>query len=134
MMKDVFLIFGRMQYDFKGKYLLSGMIRRDASTKFGTGNKVGYFPSFTAGWVISDEGFFGEDKKINFMKLRASYGTLGNDQIPNNGYASLLSGEATYVFDGSLVNGTATGQIANPDLKWEEARKFDVGLDLKTIQ
>ncbi|WP_339919713.1 TonB-dependent receptor [uncultured Flavobacterium sp.] len=123
--------FGRMQYDFKGKYLLSGMIRRDASTKFGTGNKVGYFPSFTAGWVISDEGFFGEDKKINFMKLRASYGTLGNDQIPNNGYVSLLSGEATYVFDGSLVNGTATGQIANPDLKWEEARKFDVGLDLK---
>jgi hypothetical protein len=47
-----------MQYDFKGKYLLSGMIRRDASTKFGTGNKVGYFPFFTAGWVISDEGFW----------------------------------------------------------------------------
>lgn len=123
--------FGRMQYDFKGKYLVSAMLRRDASTKFGPGNKVGYFPSFTAGWVISDEGFFGEDKKINFMKLRASYGTLGNDQIPNNGYVSLLSGEATYVFDGSLVNGTAAGQIANPNLKWEEARKFDVGLDLK---
>ena len=123
--------FGRMQYDFKGKYLLSAMIRRDASTKFGPGNKVGYFPSFTAGWVISDEGFFGEDKKINFMKLRASYGTLGNDQIPNNGYVSLLSGEATYVFDGALVNGTAIGQIANPNLKWEEAQKFDVGLDLK---
>ncbi|WP_026708218.1 SusC/RagA family TonB-linked outer membrane protein [Flavobacterium frigidarium] len=123
--------FGRMQYDYKGKYLLSAMIRRDASTKFGPGNKVGYFPSFTAGWVISDEGFFGEDKKVNFMKLRASYGTLGNDQIPNNGYVSLLSGEATYVFNGSLVNGTATGQIANPDLKWEEARKFDVGVDMK---
>jgi len=123
--------FGRMQYDYKGKYLLSAMIRRDASTKFGPGNKVGYFPSFTAGWVISDEGFFGEDKKVNFMKLRASYGTLGNDQIPNNGYVSLLSGEATYVFNGSLVNGTATGQIANPDLKWEEARKFDVGMDMK---
>ena len=123
--------FGRMQYDYKGKYLLSAMLRRDASTKFGPGNKVGYFPSFTAGWVISDEGFFGEDKKVNFMKLRASYGTLGNDQIPNNGYVSLLSGEATYVFNGSLVNGTATGQIANPDLKWEEARKFDVGMDMK---
>lgn len=125
--------FGRMQYDFKGKYLLSAMLRRDASTKFGPGNKVGYFPSFTAGWIISDEDFFGQDKKINFMKLRASYGTLGNDQIPNNGYVSLLSGEGTYVFDGSLVNGTATGQIANPDLKWEEARKFDVGLDLKLL-
>jgi TonB-linked SusC/RagA family outer membrane protein len=123
--------FGRMQYDYKGKYLLSAMLRRDASTKFGPGNKVGYFPSFTAGWVVSDEGFFGEDRKINFLKLRASYGTLGNDQIPNNGYVSLLTGEATYVFDGVLANGRATGQIANPDLKWEEARKFDVGADLK---
>ncbi|MFV8323353.1 SusC/RagA family TonB-linked outer membrane protein [Flavobacterium sp. LS2R12] len=126
--------FARAQYDYKGKYLFSAMIRRDASTKFGPGNKVGYFPSFTAGWVISDEGFFGEDKLINFMKLRGSYGTLGNDQIPNNGYVSQLSGEATYVFDDVLVNGLATGQIPNPNLKWEEARKFDVGLDLKLIQ
>nr|WP_315207790.1 TonB-dependent receptor [uncultured Flavobacterium sp.] len=126
--------FARAQYDYKGKYLFSAMIRRDASTKFGPGNKVGYFPSFTAGWVISDEGFFGEEKLINFMKLRGSYGTLGNDQIPNNGYVSQLSGEATYVFDDVLVNGLATGQIPNPNLKWEEARKFDVGLDLKLIQ
>ncbi|MEY2868453.1 MAG: hypothetical protein RIR01_882 [Bacteroidota bacterium] len=125
--------FGRMQYDYKGKYLLSAMLRRDASTKFGPGNKVGYFPSFTGGWVISDEGFFGEDKKINFLKLRASYGTLGNDQIPNNGYVSLLTGEATYVFDGVLANGRAIGQIANPNLKWEEARKFDVGMDMKLL-
>lgn len=123
--------FGRAQYDYKGKYLLSAMIRRDASTKFGPGNKIGYFPSFTAGWVISDEEFYGESKFINFMKLRGSYGTLGNDQIPNNGYISQLTGEATYVFDGVFVNGSASGQIPNPDLKWEEARKFDVGLDLK---
>ena len=123
--------FARVQYDFKGKYLFSAMIRRDASTKFGPGNKVGYFPSFTAGWVISDEGIFGEDKIINFMKLRGSYGTLGNDQIPNNGYVSQLNGEGTYVFDNALVNGLATGQIPNSNLKWEEARKFDVGLDLK---
>jgi TonB-linked SusC/RagA family outer membrane protein len=123
--------FGRMQYDYKGKYLLSAMLRRDASTKFGPGNKVGYFPSFTAGWIISDEGFYGESKLVNFMKLRGSYGTLGNDQIPNNGYVSQLSGEATYVFDGALVNGTASGQIPNPNLKWEQAQKFDVGLDLK---
>lgn len=126
--------FARAQYDFKGKYLFSAMIRRDASTKFGPGNKVGYFPSFTAGWVISDEGFFGEDKVINFMKLRGSYGTLGNDQIPNNGYVSQLNGEATYVFDDALVNGLATGQIPNTNLKWEEARKFDVGLDVKLAQ
>ncbi|MEZ7499721.1 TonB-dependent receptor [Flavobacterium sp. Arc3] len=123
--------FGRMQYDYKGKYLLSAMLRRDASTKFGPGNKVGYFPSFTAGWIISDEGFYGDSKLVNFMKLRGSYGTLGNDQIPNNGYVSQLSGQGTYVFDGTLVNGTASGQIPNPDLKWEQAQKFDLGLDLK---
>ncbi|QSW89830.1 MULTISPECIES: TonB-dependent receptor [Flavobacterium] len=125
--------FGRLQYDYKGRYLLSAMLRRDSSTKFGPGNKVGYFPSFTAGWVVSDENFFGQPKFINFLKFRASYGTLGNDQIPNYGYLGLLSGEATYVFDGSLVNGTATGQVPNPDLKWEEAQKFDVGLDLKLL-
>lgn len=125
--------FARGQYDYKGKYLFSAMIRRDASSKFGPGNRVGYFPSVTAGWVISDEGFFGKEKLINFMKLRGSYGTLGNDQIPNNGYISQLNGEATYVFDGTLINGLATGQIPNPNLKWEEARKFDVGLDLRLL-
>lgn len=125
--------FGRLQYDYKGKYLLSAMIRRDASTKFGPGNKVGYFPSFTAGWVVSDESFFGQPKFINFLKFRASYGTLGNDQIPNYGYLGLLTGEATYVFNGSLVNGTAQGQVPNPDIKWEEAQKFDVGLDMKFL-
>ncbi|ABQ05458.1 SusC/RagA family TonB-linked outer membrane protein [Flavobacterium johnsoniae] len=125
--------FGRLQYDYKGKYLLSAMLRRDSSTKFGPGNKVGYFPSFTAGWVVSDESFFGQPKFVNFLKFRASYGTLGNDQIPNYGYLGLLNGEATYIFNGALVNGTANGQVPNPNLKWEEAQKFDVGLDLKIL-
>jgi TonB-linked SusC/RagA family outer membrane protein len=123
--------FGRLQYDFKGRYLLSAMLRRDSSTKFGPQNKVGYFPSFTAGWIVSDEAFFGESKFISFLKLRGSYGIVGNDRIPNNGYISQLSGEATYVFDGALVNGVATGQIPNPFMKWEQAQKFDVGLDMK---
>ena len=122
--------FTRVQYDYKGKYLLSGMYRRDASTKFGPNNKVGYFPSVTAGWLISDEGFFGESKVINFLKLRGSYGIVGNDRIPNNGYISQLSGEATYVFDGGIVNGVATGQIPNEKLKWEQAKKLDIGLDV----
>lgn len=122
--------FTRLQYDFKGKYLLSGMLRRDSSTKFGPGNKVGYFPSLTAGWLISDEAFFGGKNIVNFMKLRGSYGIVGNDNIPENGYISQLTGEATYLFDGGLVNGRATGQIPNPNLKWEQAKKFDVGLDM----
>lgn len=125
--------FTRVQYDYKGKYLLSGMYRRDASTKFGPGNKVGYFPSVTAGWLISDEGFFGESKVINFLKLRGSYGIVGNDRIPNNRYISQLSGEATYVFDNNLANGVAVGPIANPNIKWEQAEKIDVGLDLNLL-
>jgi len=122
--------FTRVQYDYKGRYLLSGMYRRDSSTKFGPGNKVGYFPSVTAGWLISDESFFGESKIINFMKLRGSYGLVGNDQIGNNGYISQLTGEAEYVFDGLITNGRAIGQIPNPNIKWEQGRKLDIGLDL----
>lgn len=123
--------FGRMQYDYMGKYLVSAMLRYDQSTKFGPSNNAAYFPSFTAGWLISEESFFGESENFNFLKLRASYGSLGNDQIPNNGYLGLLGGEGTYVFNNSIVNGTAIGQLPNPDLKWEEAQKFDVGLDAR---
>lgn len=125
--------FGRLQYDYKGRYLVSGMIRRDSSTKFGPNNRVAYFPSVTGGWVISNEPFYGESTTLNFAKLRASYGILGNDEIGNNKYVGLLDGEATYVFDGVLVNGFAIGALSNPDLKWEEARKFDVGADLNFL-
>lgn len=125
--------FSRLQYDFKGKYLFSAMLRRDSSTKFGPDNRVAYFPSATAGWIISDEEFFGDSNVFDFMKLRVSYGLLGNDQIPNNGYVGQLSGEATYIFDDVLTNGTAIGQLPNPELQWEEAKKFDIGLDFRLL-
>jgi TonB-linked SusC/RagA family outer membrane protein len=123
--------FFRLQYDYSGKYLFSGMLRRDSSTKFGPENAVAYFPSATAGWVASKEEFFGDLKFINFMKLRASYGILGNDKIPSNGYVGYLNGEGVYVFDDTITPGVAIGALANPALKWENARKFDAGLDLK---
>ncbi|MDV6168564.1 TonB-dependent receptor [Flavobacterium sp. DG1-102-2] len=124
--------FGRIQYDYKGRYLVSGMLRRDSSTRFGPANRVAYFPSVTGGWVISDEAFYGQPKGVSFAKLRASYGVLGSDLLDRSRpYLGLLDGEATYLFDNQLVQGAAIGGLANPDLKWEEARKFDVGLDLK---
>lgn len=126
--------FSRLQYDFKGKYLFSAMIRRDLSTKFGPNNRVGYFPSVTAGWVISDEPFFGNPDTFNFMKLRASYGILGNDQIPANGFIGTLSGQGEYVLNGNVVNGIAIGQFPNPNLQWEESKKFDVGLDFNMFK
>ncbi|MFD2603705.1 SusC/RagA family TonB-linked outer membrane protein [Flavobacterium suzhouense] len=126
--------FARLQYDYKGRYLLSGMIRRDLSTRFGPGNQVAYFPSVTGGWIISDEPFYKQSKAVSFAKLRASYGSLGNDVgFGDNKYIGLLDGEASYIFDGQLVQGTAIGGLANPNIKWEEARKFDVGADLRFI-
>ncbi|MNJ98076.1 Vitamin B12 transporter BtuB [compost metagenome] len=123
--------FARVQYDYKGRYLLSGMIRRDSSTKFGPNNRVAYFPSVTGGWIISDEPFYGQSKTLSFAKLRASYGILGSDKINNNQYLGLLNGEGAYVFDGAITTGRAIGALSNPDIKWEEAKKFDVGVDLR---
>ena len=125
--------FTRVQYDYKGRYLLSGMYRYDSSTKFGKELSGARFPSVTAGWVISDESFFGESKIINFMKLRGSYGLVGNDQIGNNKYLSILDGEAEYVFDGLITPGRTLGQISNPFVAWEQSKKIDVGLDLNLL-
>lgn len=125
--------FGRLQYDFKGKYLVSGMLRRDASTRFSPGNRVGYFPSATAGWIVSEEGWF-ESDFVSFLKLRGSYGILGNDEVGQPQFwRSALTGEATYVLDNQLVNGVALGRIANPNAGWEEAEKINIGLDLRLL-
>ncbi|MFD1095004.1 SusC/RagA family TonB-linked outer membrane protein [Salegentibacter chungangensis] len=124
--------FGRLQYDYKGKYLVSAMLRRDASTRFGPGNRVGYFPSATAGWILSEEDFLAGSEVISFLKLRGSYGVLGNDEAGGaEFYRSLLDGEATYVLDGMLVNGTALGRLSNPASGWEEAEKTNIGIDLR---
>ncbi|SDS30485.1 TonB-dependent receptor [Gramella sp. MAR_2010_147] len=123
--------FSRLQYDYKGKYLFSGLIRRDGSTAFGPENKFGWFPSASVGWVISDENFLKNSDALNFLKLRASYGIIGNDRIPAFRYTSLLNGEGTYVFDNELVFGKAGGALGNPEIKWEKQKTLDVGLDLR---
>lgn len=121
--------FSRLQYDYEGKYLFSALIRRDAASPFAEDLRVDQFWSVTSGWKISDEKFMKDNEAISFMKLRASYGTLGN-YVGNNLYRSLLGGEATYVFDGALVNGRAQGALANPLAQWETAIKLDIGLDI----
>lgn len=122
--------FGRLQYDFKGKYLLSGMIRRDMSTMFGPNERVAWFPSATAGWVASEESFLKDKTWINFLKIRASYGELGNDAVGGpSRYTSLLVGEGTYIFDNVINIGRATGPIPNANVAWERVKKLDIGLD-----
>ena len=123
--------FARLQYDYQSKYLVSAMLRRDASTKFGPDNTVAYFPSATLGWNISKEDFLQDAQNIDLIKLRLSYGILGSDKIADYQYISQLSGEATYVFDNALVNGTAVGVSPNPAIKWEQSEQFDVGADFK---
>ncbi|WP_299124873.1 TonB-dependent receptor [uncultured Winogradskyella sp.] len=123
--------FARAQYDYKGKYLFSAVVRRDGSSNFGPENKFGIFPSGSIGWVASDEAFLEDSDFMNFLKLRASYGILGNDRIGAFGFVSVLDGEATYVFDDTLVFGNAAGRIGNPEIRWEKQKTFDVGLDMR---
>ena len=124
-------IFGRLQYDFKGKYLFSGMLRRDASTRFGPNNRVGYFPSFSAGWVLSEESFFNVNG-IDKLKFRGSWGITGNDKIGSYRWVGLLQGanaEAAYPFADVLSYGNALGSLANPDLQWETNYQTNIGFD-----
>ncbi|WP_179008948.1 SusC/RagA family TonB-linked outer membrane protein [Winogradskyella forsetii] len=123
--------FARVQYDYKGKYLLSAVIRRDGSTNFGPNNKFGFFPSGSIGWIASDEAFLEDSKFLDFLKLRVSYGILGNDRIGAFGYVSVLDGEATYVFGNTLVFGSAAGRISNPEIQWEQQETFNIGLDMR---
>lgn len=125
--------FARLQYDYKGKYLLSAVVRRDGSTKFGPENRFGYFPSGSIGWVASDEDFLKDNSFIDLLKIRASYGILGNDRIPDYRYVSLLNGEGTYIFDNQEVIGTASGGIANPEIRWEKQKTLDIGLDMRIL-
>lgn len=123
--------FARVQYDYDGKYLISGVIRRDGSTKFGPNNRFGYFPSGSVGWIVSEEEFLQQSDFLNFLKLRGSYGILGNDRIPSNGFRGVLNGEGAYVWNGNLVFGQAVGVLSNPEIQWEEQKTYDIGVDLR---
>lgn len=120
---------GRVQYNFKNKYFLTGAIRRDGMSRFGEDNKWGYFPSVSGGWLISDEAFMAGVPAVNNLKLRVSYGVTGNNQIPNYGAISLL-GAANYVTGTNLSNGLKVSGLANAGLKWEKTNQFNAGVDL----
>lgn len=125
--------FMRAEYAYKEKYLVSGILRRDGSSKFGPNSRWGIFPTISGGWLLSEEDFF-KSKSIDYLKLRVSYGVSGNDQIPNFAYRALLNGEGVYVFDDLITQGVAIGRPANPDLKWETTRQLNIGLDLTWLK
>ena len=127
-------LFSRLNYDYKEKYLLTGIVRRDGSSRFGSNNKYGIFPSFSLGWVLSKEGFWKANDLVNTLKLRGGYGITGNDAIGDNGFLALIGGGRDYTFgsSGSVVSpGNSPDAPANPDLKWEETSQLNIGFDAK---
>lgn len=124
-------LFSRLNYDYKEKYLVTGIIRRDGSTRFGRNNKYGVFPSFNLGWVITKEDFWKENNIVNTLKIRGGYGIVGNDNIPDFRYYSLVTGGFNYSFGntGAITTGYTNLTLDNPDLKWEETSQADIGFD-----
>ena len=123
---------GRANYNLFNKFLFTGSIRVDGSSRFGENNKYGLFPSFAFGWKLSEEAIFQEF--FNVLKLRASWGQIGNQEIGN--YASLTTfgpGSST-VFNNQEVTSLSPTRIANPDLKWETTEQFNVGLDVSIFK
>ena len=123
--------FGRVNYNYRGRYLFEGNIRRDGSSKFGPENRYGTFPSASAGWRVSDEPFFtGLSSVINDFKLRASWGKSGNDRIGNYIFDQTYNAGLDYILgDDEVVSAVALTRLANPKITWETTKQFDIGLD-----
>jgi TonB-linked SusC/RagA family outer membrane protein len=123
--------FGRVNYVFKGKYLLEGNLRADQSSKFAAGKRTGYFPSVSAGWRVSEEDFMKNIPVIKTLKIRGSWGKLGNDRIGDYGFYQLINlTNQNYNFGGSIASGAATTNGSNPNLTWETTTELDLGMDL----
>ncbi|MFT3982013.1 MAG: TonB-dependent receptor [Ferruginibacter sp.] len=130
-------VFGRVNYDYKDKYLASFSARRDGSYAFGVDNKFANFFSGSLGWVVSKEDFF-QSKQVNFLKIRGSYGTVGNDNVSPQS-ASIITGGPSYgstansngyTFGGVFMPGSTLGSLVNTALAWEEQKQLNAGFDL----
>ncbi|MDW3652543.1 MAG: TonB-dependent receptor [Bacteroidia bacterium] len=119
--------FGRVNYVLDDRYLFEANLRYDGSSRF-LNEKWGLFPSFSAGWIISKETFF-NSSAIDFLKIRASWGQLGNQNIGNFSYARTLSLSENYNFGGSIVQGVAQTSLGNPDLVWETTTSSNIGIN-----
>ncbi|MBN2743502.1 MAG: TonB-dependent receptor [Marinilabiliaceae bacterium] len=130
--------FGRVQYGFNETYLFNATLRADGSSKFSANNRWGYFPSVSAGWVMSNESFMeNASSTISFLKLRASWGQNGNQNISAFQYmAPIKFTQSTYSFgdtEGVVTNGSYPNRLANEDLKWETSEQINVGFDAKLL-
>lgn len=122
--------FTSVNYRYKGKYLFDFSMRRDGSSRFGSTNKYGNFPSASAGWRVSDEKFMRDISWISDLKLRASWGITGNDNIGNYIFQPTYNGNLDYTLGGgSVVGAVALTSLANPNISWESVKQLDFGID-----
>lgn len=119
---------GRVNYDFKNKYLATATLRADGSSRFGANNRFAYFPSVALGWNIHSESFMQNSATIDQLKLRASYGSIGNQAI-NPYQTQALLGRTSYAYDNTAAFGYRPNTIGNPDLRWETSTTLNIGLD-----
>ncbi|WP_154857096.1 SusC/RagA family TonB-linked outer membrane protein [Cyclobacterium xiamenense] len=124
---------GRLNYDYKGKILVTGTIRADGSSRFGENNRYGYFPSVAVGWNIGDEEFLSGSEFLDQLKIRTSYGSIGNQGIDPYQTQPLLARTA-YEFGGDAAFGYRPNTIGNPDLRWETSTTANAGLDFAFSQ
>jgi TonB-linked SusC/RagA family outer membrane protein len=129
-------LFGRVNYNYQEKYLFTGIYRRDGSSRFGTNNKFGVFPSFSLGWVANKEKFWKQNEIINTLKVRGGYGIVGNDAIRDFGYLSTVAGGLNYTMGnaGVITTGYAPTTLDNPDLRWEETTQANFGFDAQILR
>lgn len=129
-------LFSRLNYNFDEKYIFTGIIRRDGSSRFGANNKFGVFPSFSMGWVLTKEDFWKESQVINVFKLRGGYGVTGSDAIGDFRYLSTIGDGRNYSIGtaGSVTIGNSPNAPSNPDLKWEETTQTNIGFEARLLQ
>ncbi|RYY53210.1 MAG: TonB-dependent receptor [Chitinophagaceae bacterium] len=128
-------LFGRVNYSFADRYLFTGIIRRDGSSRFGTNNKFGVFPSFSAGWNVNREAFWPTNNVVKNLKVRGGYGVVGSDNLADFRYLATVGGGYNYVFGnaGAVTTGYAPRTLDNPDLRWEETSSTDIGFDAQIL-
>ena len=121
--------FGRVSYDYDGRYLLTASLRHEGSSKFGADNKWGNFPAVSAGWRISSEKFMKGINWINDLKLRADYGVTGNQDFGSYLSLNTMTGFGYYFYNGRYFQVWGPSKNVNPDLKWEKGKNWNIGLD-----
>ena len=124
---------GRVSYNYQSKYMLNASFRRDGSSKFPIQNRWGNFPSVGLGWMVSNENFMKNVRTITSLKVRGSWGRVGNDRINPSEFVTLLSTGLSAVFGDQVVFGSTIAEIKDPNLKWETTEEIDLGIDFEAM-